>query len=169
MNEKVRKILEAKYNLGLNKLVLPTAEGASAMAFDPYAVGVKDLLIEEAITVVQNKRALIPMVNLQDPKIATLAIGSSQPTMFQNRLDSYVKAKQFFVPSNLKDIDIPSLLKDLKGFSRVIVSIHALTNKPADNFGLTKDILQLVQNLNRQQEIIVVVLEVHIALSILKT
>ncbi len=157
LNEKVRKILEAKYNLGLNNLVLPTVEGASAMAFDPYAVGIKDMVIEEAITVVQNKRALIPMVNLQDPKIATLAIGSTQPTTFQNRLDSYVKAKQFFVPSNLTDIDIPSLLKDLKGYSRVIVSIHALTNKPADNFGLTKDILQLVQNLNRQQEIIVVI------------
>ncbi|MEP6794406.1 MAG: glycoside hydrolase family 3 N-terminal domain-containing protein, partial [Saprospiraceae bacterium] len=157
LNEKVRKILEAKYNLGLDSLVLPTVETASAMAFDPYAVGIKDMLIEEAITVVQNKRALIPMVNLQEPKIATLSIGSAQPTVFQNRLDSYVKAKQFFVPLNLADIDIPSLLKDLKGYSRVIVSIHALTNKPADNFGLTKDILQLVQNLNRQQEIIVVI------------
>ncbi|MGB4847707.1 MAG: glycoside hydrolase family 3 N-terminal domain-containing protein [Saprospiraceae bacterium] len=157
LNEKVRKILAAKYNLGLDSLVLPSAERATAMAFDPYAVGIKDLLIEEAITVVQNKRALIPMVNLQDPKIATLAIGSTQPTTFQNRLDSYVKAKQFFVPSNLTDVDIPSLLKDLKGYSRVIVSIHVLTNKPADNFGLTKDILQLVQNLNRQQEIIVVI------------
>ncbi|MEO6132102.1 MAG: glycoside hydrolase family 3 N-terminal domain-containing protein [Saprospiraceae bacterium] len=144
LNEKVRKILHAKYNLGLDSLVLPTIANASFMAFDPYATGVKDRLIEEAITIVQNKRALIPMVNLQEPKLATLAIGSVKPTVFQNRIESYIQAKQFFIPQNLAGVDIPSLLKDLKGYSRVIVSIHAMTNKPADNYGLTNEILQLV-------------------------
>ncbi len=157
LNEKVRKILFAKYNLGLDSLTLPTAELASHMAFDPYAIGIKERLIEEAITVVQNKRALIPFVNLREPKTATLAIGSTQPTAFQNRLDSYVNAKQFFVPASLKDVDIPSLLKDLKKYERVIVCIHHMSSKAADNYGLTKDILQLVQNLNRQQDIIVIV------------
>jgi len=157
LNEKVRKILEAKYNLGMDSLVLPTEERASMMAFDPYAVGIKHRLIEEAITVVQNKRALIPMVNLKEPKIATLAIGSNTPTMFQNRLDSYVKAKHFYVPSSLADVDIPSLLKDIKKYKRLIVTLHSMNNKAAGNYGLTNEILQLVQNLNRQQEIIVVI------------
>jgi hypothetical protein len=62
-----------------------------------------------------------------------------------------------YVPLTLKDVDIPSLLKDLKKYSRVIVCLHHLSNKAANNYGLTKDILQLVQNLNRQQEIILVV------------
>ncbi len=157
LNENVRKILDAKYNLGLNSLILPTIEGAAKMAFDPYAVGIKKRLIEEAITVVQNKRALIPMVNLRVPKMATLAIGRTQQTPFQNRLDSYVKARHFFVSQSLEDVDIPSLLKELKKYSRVIVTLHHLNNKAAFSYGLTKDILQLIQNLNRQQDIIVVV------------
>ena len=157
LNYKVRRILEAKYSLGLDSLVLPTVEGAAAMAFNPYAVGIKHRLIEEAITVVQNKRALIPMVNIREPKIATLAIGSSQPTVFQNRLDSYVSAKHFQVPSSMAEVDIPSLLKEVKNYSRLIVSIHQLNNKPATQYGLTKEILQLVQNLNRQQDIIVII------------
>jgi beta-glucosidase-like glycosyl hydrolase/CubicO group peptidase (beta-lactamase class C family) len=156
LDEKVRRILSAKYNLGLKNLVLPTIENANKMAFDPYAVGIKHRLIEGAITVVQNKKALIPIVNLNEPKIATLAIGSMQPTVFQNRLDSYVRAKHFLAPRSLKDVDIPSLLKNLNSYTRVIVTIHQLNNKAADHYGLTNDILDLVQNLNRQQDIIVV-------------
>src|SRR4030095_14741086 len=123
LDEKVMRILEAKYQLGLDSLIVPTTQEAAKMAFDPYAVGIKHTLIEEAITVVQNKRALIPMVNLRDPKIATLAIGSDQPTPFQNRLDSYVKAKHFLVPHSLAEVDMPSLLKEVKKYSRLIVTI----------------------------------------------
>jgi CubicO group peptidase (beta-lactamase class C family) len=157
LNQKVRRILESKYKLGLDSLNLPTPEIAAKMAFDPYAVGVKHQLIEEAITVVQNQRAMIPLVNLREPSIATLAIGSTQPTPFQNRLDSYLHAGKFFVPSSLSGVDIPSLLKDLQKYSRLIVTLHRLNNKAADGYGLTKDILQLIQNLNRQQDIILVV------------
>ena len=78
LNENVKRILAAKYKLGLHKLVLPTPANAGKMAFDPYAVGIKHRLIEEAITVVQNKRALIPLINLVEPRTATLAIGSME-------------------------------------------------------------------------------------------
>ncbi len=157
LNEKVKKILLAKYELGMDSLKLPNPEKAALVAFDPNATGVKHRLIEEAITIVQNKRALIPMVDLQQPKFATLSIGSSQPTPFQNRLDAYVNAKHFNVPSSLSNVDVVSLLRDVQKYSRLVVSIHGMTNKPGDQYGLTKDILQLVQNLNRQQEIILVV------------
>ncbi len=114
-------------------------------------------MIEQAITVVQNKSALIPLVNLNEPKLATLSIGSNTLTTFQKRLDSYVKAKHFNTPKSLEGIDVDGLLNDLRKYSRIIVSIHYLNNKPSDAFGLTKSVLSLVQNINRQQEVIVVV------------
>ena len=157
LNESVKKILQAKYNLGLDHLVLPTPENAKKMAFHPYAVGVKHKLIEQAITVVQNKRALIPLVNLVQPRIATLAIGNTNKTKFQERLDSYMEADHFNTSHSLKDLDVQSLLKDLKKYDRVIVSFHNMTNKTASDFGLTKDELGLLQNINRQQELILVV------------
>lgn len=157
LNKSVRKILQAKYNLGLDKQVLPTVAHAQKMAFDPYAVGVKHKLIEQAITVVQNKRALIPMVNLVQPRIATLAIGNTNKTKFQERLDSYMQADHYHVSHSLNEVDVPSLLKDLKKYDRVIVSFHNMTNKVAGDFGLTKEELTLLQNINREQEIILVV------------
>jgi CubicO group peptidase (beta-lactamase class C family) len=157
LDQRVKKILLAKYQLGLDSLTLPDPAHASKMAFDPDATGIKHRLIEAAITVVQNKRALIPMVNIVQPKIATVAFGSTGLTPFQKRLDSYVEAKHFFVPHSLKGVEEASLLKSLRGFTRVIVSFHALSNKVSQNFGLTREELTLLQMINRDAEIILVV------------
>jgi len=97
LNASVRKILMAKYSLGLHPLVLPDPVTAEKMAFDPNAIGVKYKLIEGAITVVQNKSAFIPIVNVMKPKMATLSIGSTSPTRFQDRLDSYMQIDHYHV------------------------------------------------------------------------
>lgn len=157
LNRRVKKILAVKYQLGLAGVALPDPATATKMAFDPKAVGIKHRLIEEAITVVQNKRALIPIINVVQPKFATLSIGSTLQTPFQQRLDSYLKADHFQVPHSLKGTDVPELLRRLRRYDRVIVSLHNMSNKVADNFGLTRDELALIQNLNRDREIIVVV------------
>ncbi len=157
LDDRVRRILIAKYKLGLHQMTLPDAAHAAKMAFNPNAIGVKHKLIELAVTVAQNKRALIPIVNVTTSRTATLALGSNSKTHFQSRLDSYMKADHYHIPHTLKGVDVVSLLRKLKAYDRVLVSIHHLSNKPSANFGLTKDILSLVQNINRQQEIILTV------------
>lgn len=157
LNDNVKRILAAKYRLGLDSIILPTSEYAAKMAFDPYAVGIKYKLIEQAITVAQNKRALIPMVDVTKPKMALLSIGSTTITRFQGRMDSYVKADHYNISHTLKDVDEKSLLKDLKKYDRVIIALHQMTNKVAGNFGLTPEELTLIQNINRQNEVILVI------------
>src|SRR5688500_1397037 len=126
LDEKVKRILAVKYSLGLDSLALPNAAIAGKMAFDPYAKGVKHKLIEQAITVVQNKKALIPLVNLTEPKIATLSIGNPQQTPFQTRLNSYIKTNHYNLPKSLDGVDVQSLLVELRKYPRLIVSIHGL-------------------------------------------
>lgn len=157
LDEIVKRILLAKYKLGLDSLVMPTPANAAKMAFDPYAIGIKHKLIEQAITVAQNKRALIPMVNITEPKVATLAIGSTVQTKFQDRLDSYFQADHFYTSHALKDLNQQNLMKDLMKYDRIIISLHQLNNKVSDNFGLTTAELSLIQLINRQHEVILVV------------
>ena len=157
LDSTVRKILYAKFQLGLDSLVLPDPIIADEKAFDPYAIGVKHKLIEDAITVVHNQKAFIPLVNIVKPKIATLSIGSTSPTTFQNRLDSYFEGKQYHVSHSLSGVDIQSLLKNLQSYDKVIISFHNMSNKPGGAFGLTKEALTFVQNINRMTDIIVVI------------
>ena len=157
LDKSVKKILTAKFELGLNQLTLPDPAVAEKMAFDPNAIGVKQKLIEGAITVVQNKSAFIPIVNVQKPKMATVSIGSTEPTRFQERLDSYMQIDHYHVSHTLKETDVPSLLKDLQAYDRVIISLHNMSNKVSANFGLTKEELGLIQNINRLKDVILVV------------
>ncbi|MDQ3015714.1 MAG: serine hydrolase [Bacteroidota bacterium] len=157
LDEKVRKILNAKLKLGLDSLSLPTPEYATKMAFDPYATGVKHKLIEGSITVVQNKRALIPLVNLTDMRYATVSIGSTKVTPFQSRLNSYIQATNYSLPKSLEGVDQTEIINELKKYQRVIIGIHNGNNKPSEMYGLTKEILGFIQNINRQQEDIILV------------
>lgn len=157
LDASVRKILQAKYMLGLDTLKMPVPENAAKMAFDPYAIGIKHRLIEEAVTVVQNKRALIPLVNLTEPTYATIALGTSQENTFQKRLKAYLKARNIQIPANFNGIDKESLLQEVRKYDRLIITVQGMNNKASDNYGLTKDILGFIQNLNRQQEVIIVV------------
>ncbi|HJW27886.1 MAG TPA: glycoside hydrolase family 3 N-terminal domain-containing protein, partial [Saprospiraceae bacterium] len=157
LNQSVKKILMAKFNLGLHIPMMPSTIEAGKMAFDPYAIGIKHKLIEEAITVVQNKSAFIPIVNVVSPKIATVAIGTQEPTTFEQRLDDYVKTDHYHASHGLKEVDVPSLLKELQPYDKIIISIHNLSNKAAGNYGLTKEELGLIQNINRMKDVILVV------------
>ena len=157
LDEKVKKILTVKYELGLDSLTLPTPENAAKMAFDPYAIGVKHKLIEGSITVAQNKRALIPLVNLDDVRYATVSIGSTKVTPFQSRLASYIEATNYSFPKSLDGVDQTQIINELKKYQRVIIGVHNVSNKPAEMYGLTKEILGFIQNINRQQEDIIVV------------
>lgn len=157
LNQAVRKILVAKYELGLHQHTLPDPASATSMAFDPNAVAIKHKLIEQAITVVQNRKALIPLVDLLEPKTATLAIGVSAETTFQKRLSSYLDADHFNSPHRFADRDAEAMKEKLKSYDRIIVSIHRMTNKAADRFGLTQETLNLIQELNKEKDIILVV------------
>jgi len=153
----VRRILHAKYALGLERNMLPDPAEAERMAFDPQAVAVKHKLIEQALTVAQNKMALIPLLNLSDYSYATVALGASHKTIFQQRIDSYLDAVHFQAPASLTRADSETLRHSLKSYRRVIVTLQGMTNKAANQYGLTREEMLLVQNLQREHELILVI------------
>jgi CubicO group peptidase (beta-lactamase class C family) len=157
LDVRVRRILMAKYALGLEKRPLPDPAEAAKAAFDPNAVALKHKLIEQALTVAQNKMALIPLINLSDYSYATLALGSPTLTTFQKRIESYVDAVHFNAGHNLTADESETLLHGLKPYKRVIVSLHFMTNKVAQQFGLTREELLLIQNLQRDHDVILVI------------
>src|SRR5690606_10434021 len=78
-------------------------------------------------------------------------------TTFQKRLSSYLDADHFNSPHRFADRDAEAMKEKLKSYDRIIVSIHRMTNKAADRFGLTQETLNLIQELNKEKDIILVV------------
>lgn len=157
IDQKVRKILAAKYWLGLNHFQPIKMDDIDADINNDSAKCLKFKLLENAITVVQDSAKIIPVLNLQK-RIANVSIGSSKPTVFSTMLDKYAQVDHFFFP---KDTDVKifnEAVAKLKEYHLVIADIQDMSRFAAKNFGLTDNSISFLKQVNKQNQTILCVL-----------
>lgn len=157
INRKVRKILAAKYWLGLNKYEPVKLDGIDADINSEEAKFLKFKLVENAITVAKDSALIIPVLNLQK-RIANVSIGSSKPTTFSTTLDKYTEVDHFFIPKDESLITFNATLAKLKDYHLVIIDIQDMSRFAAKNFGLTANSISFLKQVNKQNQTILTVL-----------
>ncbi len=155
----VKRVLLAKYRLGLRGPQAPIdLNNLSADLNSPEAIGLKRKLISEGLTTVRNESSLIPLKELQGKKIATLAVGNPVRTIFQSALDRYAKMEHYNIGKNSTAAENENLYNILSSKDVVIVSIHDMSQKAKNNFGLSQNEIDLINNLAvRQKNVILTV------------
>ncbi|HPH87133.1 MAG TPA: glycoside hydrolase family 3 N-terminal domain-containing protein [Chitinophagales bacterium] len=157
INRKVRKILAAKYWLGLNKLEPIKLDGIDADINSDEAKFLKFKLVENAITVAKDSALIIPVLNLQK-RIANVSIGSSKPTTFSTTLDKYTQVDHFFIPKDESLTTFNATLAKLKDYHLVIIDIQDMSRFAAKNYGLTTNSISFLKQVNKQNQTILTVL-----------
>ena len=157
INSKVRKILAAKYWLGLNKYQPIKLEGIDADINNEQAALLKFKLIENAMTVVTDSMHQIPILNVQK-RIAHVGIGSSKPTVFSTTLDKYTQIDHFFIPKDKPAATFNDILKKLKEYHLVIIDLQDMSRFASKNYGLTENALAFLNQVNNQNQTILTVL-----------
>jgi beta-glucosidase-like glycosyl hydrolase/CubicO group peptidase (beta-lactamase class C family) len=151
---KCRKVLAAKYWSGLKKFS-PVAKGNITREISSPAIVclIKDLYAN-ALTVLNNDDNLIPLKNISDLKIATVAINSSVITMYQKRLLNYNPADTFTVDlSDRKQTD--AVLRKLSDYDLVIAGVFNTDQRPANNFGIKPELNSFLASLLSSKKTIV--------------
>lgn len=151
LNNKVRKILAAKYWLGLNNYQPIKTNDIDADINNENAKYFKYKLIENAVTVVSDSERIIPILNLQK-RIAHVGIGSSKSTAFSETLDKYTQVDHFFIPKNETTTTFNATLAKLKDYHLVIIDIQDMSRFASKNFGLTTNALSFLGQLNKQNK-----------------
>jgi beta-glucosidase-like glycosyl hydrolase/CubicO group peptidase (beta-lactamase class C family) len=146
INDKCMKVLAAKYWAGLNNPAdVKTANIASDMS-SPETYALIRELYANALTVLNNNEELIPVKHLDNLKIATVALNSSEMTPFQNRIAKYHPADAyFFVPGDTAVSN--KLFKKLKDYDLVITGVLGLDQRPIRNFGITPELTATIDKL----------------------
>lgn len=157
INTKVRKILAAKFWLGLNRYEPIRLDGIDADINSEAAKFLKFRLMENAITVVKDSAQIIPVLNLQK-RIAHVGIGSSKATVFSATLDKYSQIDHFFLPKDASLVTFNEMLARLKDYHLVIIDIQDMSRFAAKNFGLTQNSLTFLNQLNKQNQTILAVM-----------
>ncbi|NUN99739.1 MAG: beta-N-acetylhexosaminidase, partial [Saprospiraceae bacterium] len=156
LDASVKKVLRAKYRLGLTRFSpIPTA-GIKEDLHTPSAEALRRKLIENALTLVRNKGNRLPAGKAGN--IAVLAIGAKEKPVFSTLLNQgNSKLQAVLAAADPQEAERAQLLKDLKSKSLVIISLHGMSNNIKKDFGLTANARTLIADLNKQNKVALVV------------
>tara|TARA_B110000046_G_C13024117_1_gene412818 strand:+ start:3291 stop:6206 length:2916 start_codon:yes stop_codon:yes gene_type:complete len=144
----VKKILRAKFKVGLHEF--EPIETANLVADlnrqkDDLLYGE---LMENAITLVQNKNNNLPLKNLELHKIAYVNIGDADATPFVNSLKKYTKVEVV----NATNLD--ALIASLSNYNTVIVGFHKSNVNPWKSYEFTDKELVWLYEIARTNNVI---------------
>lgn len=159
----VKKILYAKYKVGL-KDYKPVS--TAYLVEDLNSVN-DDALYEEAmdnaLTVIKNNRAILPIKDLQEKKIAYINFGDDSGETFLNELRKYGEV-DWVKASSLDDY-----IQKLKAYNYVIIGFHKSNENPWKKFEFTENELVWLYEIARTNTVILDVFARPYAMLDLKT
>lgn len=153
---KVKKVLRAKYHLGLHSKPFIDHRTIRKKINTQKALALKMRLIQNALTLVQNDNGIVPISNLNQ-NIATLSIGATKKTSFQEQIDLYAKTSHFNIGKEISTDELEALKTKLESFDNVILSVHDMSSYASKNFGLTNSMLNAIESISSTKETCLIV------------
>lgn len=159
----VKKILYAKYKVGLNNY----KPVRTAFLYEELNTVHDDELYERAmdnaITVVKNDQAILPIKDLKQKKIAYVKMGDASGDDFFKELNKYAEV------THVKANSLDEYVQKLKNFNYVIVGFHKPNANPWQKYQFTETELVWLYEIARTNTVILNVFARPYALSDLRT
>lgn len=150
---KCRKVLAAKYWAGLHHYKPIELAHLTSDLNKPEYVLLQRRLIESSLTVLNNSDHILPVKRLDTLRIASVTLSSKSDSVFQKTLQLYMPVTCFQIRGDGFD-NTDSIFRELAKYNLVIASIHASTQNPATQFGITDCSLEILDTLASSREII---------------
>jgi beta-N-acetylhexosaminidase len=145
IDAKVKRILYSKYQLGLNNRQFIDTTNLLA-DLNKHADSIRTAIAKNVITVLRNDGSL-PI--LSQKKIAYLSLGSATLNEFGKRMVQDLRATPYhfsYRDDSLRALDIISQIKN-GGYDEVIIGVHDYSNRPANNYNISKHALSVWNNM----------------------
>ncbi len=150
---KVKKVLLSKYHLGLHTPQLIQTENLTK-DLNAATNNLRQQLSKQSLTLLrlQNEK-LLPLQSKR--KVAYVGIGINQMNAFAAEVKENYNAKVFLL--DYKDSTSLAYLKKKlrRKYKKIIVGVHNYSRRPANNYGLSKDAVELLQYLAEKENTII--------------
>lgn len=146
VDARVKKVLLAKYHMGLNH-VTPINTDHLTEDLNASVKSITEKIAKQSITLLASSNEKVLPLSTKK-KVLYIGIGSNRNTPFAKQVKHYFKAKQLFV--NYKDSGLAEVRKELaKPHRAIIIGLHNYSRRPANNFGISKEVLNLLNELQQ--------------------
>ena len=169
IDEHARKVLLAKYQTGLASWKPLPLEGLAAR-LNEKTDGLKKEIAEKAITLAKlEDKTAFPLLAGKTATAALQTIGASESinktgqsfgnyalveigrnrnTAFAAAIRKNYNADVFMFDNSKTATAADSLIEILKDYDKIIVAVHELPRFPANNFGISNEVIRLVNTIN---------------------
>jgi beta-glucosidase-like glycosyl hydrolase/CubicO group peptidase (beta-lactamase class C family) len=151
---KVKKVLSAKYRVGLTAPQQVDLNNIREDLNDYTARALNRKLIENAMTAVRNKDAVLPLNTLGN--YGSISIGRGYRTTFQKSLDLFAKMSHYDTNNDVGSSERSSLVRKLKDKEAVIISFQDLNKSSKSHYGIRSSALLLIKELQKHTKVIIV-------------
>ncbi len=157
IDDKVKKVLRAKFRLGLTQYANIPTEGLRSDLNSTRAHLLKRELIQNALTLVRNRDQLIPFNQIDSLDIASVSLGTNKRTIFQETLQKFGIAHHYQLAKNSSKSQQNRIAKLVGNKDAVLVSLHSMNASAAKNFGITPEEQAFIETLQSTTKVILVV------------
>ncbi|MBK0381488.1 glycoside hydrolase family 3 [Pedobacter sp. SD-b] len=153
---KVKRILAAKYWMGLNKTDSVKKQNLIQDLNRPEAYQLVQQLSDAAITVVKGAENL-PLRNDFVRKTAILSIGETTPTVFSDQIKKADSNTQLFIiPKDITIKEMVNVKAELKNYDQIIMAIYDTRSRPVSTLDYPIDLKLFIADMASNNTISVV-------------
>ena len=148
LSRSVKKILFAKYKVGLNNYQPIELNSLLSDLNTPYDDMLYEKAIENALTVLKNDRLIIPIRKIEKTKIAYVHMGDDTGTYFFNQLNKYAQVDW------IKANSITEYKEKLKKYELTIIGFHKSNANPWKEYKFSDHELTKLYEISRTNKVI---------------
>ena len=152
----VKRILLAKYRLGLHEYAPPSINQLEESINTPEALALKSRLFEAALTLVRDEQDLLPMAPLKDVPLACISVTDHSTSPFLERLKDFGEVEQLTIPSAPSEAQINATLNQLEEGQRVIVPLFSDGSRFREPVAISGQMQQFLERLDERARLLVV-------------
>lgn len=148
------KILKAKEKYNVNQFKVLSKDHLNEDLNHEKAAVLRRRIYKDAVTLLQNKKDLIPLKSLAQKNILAVAVGEEINNPFTTGLTRYAPVKRVALSRSASGIS--ELKKDLDAHNLVVVSTHDLSQRLHKNYGLSNTVIANLESIAKAKSTILV-------------
>ena len=151
LDQRVKRVLKSKFWFGLNEYKPLVLKNLKARLNNSYAHMLNRILYQKAITLVDNSNQLMPLINIDSTRFASVTFGGKASNTFTTTLDKYAPF------DHLKADSLSNQqLEKLAAYDVVVVAYQSITNSPKKQHNVNSDEVAFIRQLQEKTKVIVV-------------